>query len=282
MQDPPAFKIPKKVVVITGAASGLGLSLTKICLGRGMSVVMADVQKDLLDRQFESLKDEYSVIAVECDVSQAGSVSYLAEQTRLAFNRVDWLINNAGISGSLAPLWELSIEEVQKVIAVNLKGVIHGIQAFTPLMFKQSHRSHIINIASVYGLLSGSLVGAYAMTKHAIVALTESLFFDLHRLQKPVDVSVVCPSFSNTSLLKNALPTTSKKFNQRLIQLMEQSKPVDDLARHIIDQIELKRFYILPDREVKDYLDDRVKSILNQEDPFRHSLEKIITAISNE
>src|SRR5690606_28546485 len=114
------------------------------------------------------------------------------------FKRVDWLFNNAGISGQLAPLWELTNEHIRNVMDVNLHGVIHGVQAFFPFLFMQTHRSHVINMASFYGLCSGSQMAAYSMSKHAIVALSESLYFDLQRLGKNIDVSVVCPSFAST------------------------------------------------------------------------------------
>jgi NAD(P)-dependent dehydrogenase (short-subunit alcohol dehydrogenase family) len=214
-------------------------------------------------------------------VSRPESLRHLAKQTIERFNRIDWLFNNAGISGHLAPIWELTSEHIRKVLDVNLHGVIHGIQAFLPFMFKQEQRSHIINMSSFYGLCSGSQMAAYAMSKHAIVALSESLHFDLKRLNKPVDVSVVCPSFANTQLLQNSSPLQKHHLHAMMSELIARSRPAEDVATHIIHEVTKKTFYILPDKEVKSYCEQRTKSIIEQTEPHRHSLEKIVSSLSN-
>ncbi|KTD18564.1 oxidoreductase dehydrogenase, short chain [Legionella lansingensis] len=272
----------QKVAVITGAASGIGLALAHMCLQRGMHVVMADNAVTILCDKVEQLSNQSQaeVLGVVCDVTKAESLRHLAKQTYEHFNRVDWLFNNAGISGHLAPIWELTNEHIRRVLDVNLHGVIHGIQAFLPFMFKQPHRSHIINMASLYGLCSGSQMSAYAMSKHAIVALSESLYFDLKRLEKPVDVSVVCPSFANTQLLKNSTPLHTDRLHYMVADLVARSRPAEDVAQHIIKEVESKTFYILPDREVKDYCEQRMQAIIEQQDPHHHSLEKIIASLS--
>lgn len=272
----------KRVAVITGAASGIGLALTKRCLEDGIHVVMADNAVTALCDKVEELSEQQhaSVLGVVCDVTKPDSLRHLAKQTHERFQRVDWLFNNAGISSHLAPVWELTPEHIRKVMDVNLYGVINGIQAFLPYMFRQSHRSHIINIASVYGLCSGSQMSAYAMSKHALVALSESLYFDLSRLDKPVDVSVACPSFANTPLLTNSTPLHSDKLHSMLADLITRSRPAEDVAGHIIDEVKKGTFYILPDREVKDYCDQRNKAIIEQSNPHRHSLEKIVASLS--
>ncbi|WED43969.1 SDR family NAD(P)-dependent oxidoreductase [Legionella cardiaca] len=272
----------QRVAVITGAASGIGLALTHACIQRGIHVVMADNAVTALCDQVEQLSNQsqVEVLGVVCDVTKADSLRHLAKQTYEHFNRIDWLFNNAGISGHLAPIWELTHEHIRKVIDVNLHGVIHGVQAFLPFMFKQQHRAHIINMASLYGLCSGSQMSAYAMSKHAIVALSESLHFDLKRLEKPVDVSVVCPSFANTQLLKNSTPLHTDTLHHMVADLVARSRPAEDVASHIIKEVENKTFYILPDREVKDYCEQRARAIIEQTDPHPHSLEKIIASLS--
>ena len=184
-----------KVAVITGAASGIGLALTKACLREGMNVVMADIAKLELEASADLLRDSRTseIITMVCDVTDFSEVKKLASLTYSHFNEVDLLINNAGISGNIAPLWELSTEDIRQVIDVNLYGVIHGVKAFIPLMFKQQNPAHIVNMASIYGLCSGSQMAPYAMSKHAIVAMSESLYFDFQRLKKSIDISVVCP-----------------------------------------------------------------------------------------
>ncbi|KTD63349.1 SDR family NAD(P)-dependent oxidoreductase [Legionella spiritensis] len=272
----------RRVAVITGAASGIGLALTKACIERGFHVVMADNSvSELCDRVEQlSLGAQTDVLGVVCDVAKPESLRHLAKQTFERFNRVDFLFNNAGISGHLAPIWELACEHIHKVMDVNLFGVINGIQAFLPTMFKQPHRSHIINMASLYGLCSGSQMSAYAMSKHAIVALSESLHFDLQRLEKPVSVSVVCPSFANTRLLINSTPLHSDKFHGMLSDLIARSRPPEDIAEHILNEVAKDTFYILPDKEVKDYCEQRAQAIIEQNDPHQHSIEKIISSLS--
>ncbi|MGQ3892298.1 SDR family NAD(P)-dependent oxidoreductase [Legionella sp. CNM-4043-24] len=272
----------RRVAVITGAASGIGLSLVKTCIQRGMDVVMADNATTRLCDQVEQMSglSEGNVLGVVCDVTRPDSLKHLAKQCFDRFNRVDWLFNNAGISGQLAPLWELSNEHIRRVMDVNLHGVIHGIQAFFPLLFQQEHRAHVINMASFYGLCSGSQMSAYAMSKHAIVALSESLYFDLKRLDKPVDVSVVCPSFASTQLLSNSEPSQNGALHSMLNDLIARSRPADDIAEHVVREVEKNTFYILPDKEVKDYCEQRVQAIIQQTVPHQHSLEKIISSLS--
>ncbi len=272
----------KRVAVITGAASGIGLALVKSCLQNDMHVVMADNAADTLSARVAelSLSAQTELMDVVCDVSRRDDVQQLADQTFERFNHVDLLINNAGISGRLAPLWALSSEDVQQVLDINLHGVIHGVQVFLPLMFNQNHRSHVVNMASLYGLCSGSQMAAYAMSKHAIVALSESLYFDLQRLNKPVDISVVCPSFANTQLLANSAPSQGDALHTMMGALIERSRPAEDVASHIMHEVHNKTFYILPDKEVKAYCELRTKAIIEQTMPHQHSLEKIIASLS--
>lgn len=272
----------KRVAVITGAASGIGLALAESCIKRGIHVVMADNAITTLCDRVEQLsaQNHVDVLGVVCDVTKPDSLRQLAKQTIERFNRVDWLFNNAGISGHLAPLWELTSEHIRKVMDVNLYGVIHGIQAFLPFMFKQQHRSHVINVASFYGLCSGSHMSAYSMSKHALVSLSESLYFDLQRLDKPVDVSVVCPSFANTQLLSSSTLLHTNKLHHMVSDLMARSRPATDVAEHIMDEVLKNVFYILPDKEVKDYCEHRTKAIIEQTVPHKHSLEKIIVSLS--
>lgn len=276
------MKPNKRVAVVTGAASGIGLALTKSCLEQGIHVVMADNDVASLCDKVEQLSEQKTadVLGVVCDVTKPASFRHLAKETYKQFNRVDWLFNNAGISGHLAPIWELTSEHIRKVMDVNLHGTINGIQAFLPLMFKQEHRAHIINIASFYGLCSGSQMAAYAMSKHALVALSESLYFDLQRLNKPVDVSLVCPSFVQTQLLNNSAPLHVDKLHLLMADLVARSRSAEDVANHIVREVEKKVFYILPDKEVKDYCEQRTKAIIEQTDPHKHSLEKIVSSLS--
>lgn len=270
----------EKVAVITGAANGIGLALTKVCLERNFQVVMLDKANDSLSLAVSTLNDyKNRILPIVCDVTQSNELQKAAEAIFAKFNRIDWLINNAGISGRLAPIWEQTDEEIQQVMNVNLYGVIHGIKAFFPWLSKQTHSSHIINMSSLYGLCSSSHLTTYAMSKHALVALSESLFFECKRLHLPIKISLVCPSFTQTSLLKNSAPTDEKNLNVLFQELIERSRPSEELARYIVQEIEKNTFYILPDKEVKNYCEERLKAILNETEPPVLGIEKIITSM---
>ncbi len=274
--------LSERVAVITGAASGIGLALVQACLQEGMQVVMADCAEARLFEEVARLQGLFSqrILGVVCDVSKRDQIEQLAIKTYQQFHRVDWLINNAGISGHLAPVWTLTHEHVSKVLDVNLHGVLHGVQLFLPLMFEQGCPGHIVNMSSFYGLCSGSYMGAYAMSKHAIVALSESLFFDLKRLNKPIGVSVVCPSFANTALMQQSEPTIADSLHGMVSDLMARCRPASDVAAAILRGIKSNTFYILPDKEVKQDCEQRTTAIVNQTNPHEHSLEKIILALS--
>lgn len=271
-----------KVAVITGAASGIGLALAQQCAQRGMHVVMTDIDRENLHAQAALLRETASgdVLGLLCDVRQADEVSALVDAVFSRYQRVDWLFNNAGISARLAPVWELSSAELNQVMDVNVLGVLHGVLAFFPRLFEQTHTSHVINMASFYGLCSGSLVGVYAMSKHALLALSESLYFDLKRLNKNVNVSVVCPSFTSTPLMAHADPTGDNPLHQLLNTLVLRSRSPQDVAAHILREVDKGTFYILPDSEVKAYCTDRTQAIIMQQSPYPHAMERLMLKLS--
>lgn len=271
-----------KLAVITGAASGIGLALAKACVLEGMNVVMADVAQTELSNQVNQLAGlgQTEVMGVVCDVSNQEQVNELALRTFDRFGGVHLLINNAGVIGPLAPIWEVDTTDVRHVLDINLYGVLNCAHAFLPLMFTQPYRSQMVNMASLYGLCSGSLMAAYAMSKHAIVALSESLYFDFKRLDKPVDISVVCPSFTNTQLLVNSPSQNGDGLHTMVRDFMEHCRSAEDVADFIMREIKNKTFYILPDYEVKDYCEQRVKAIIAQRMPHEHSVESILASLS--
>lgn len=271
------------VVVITGAASGIGWALANACIQMNRRVVLADIDEAALsvrESELHQRKINSEFISVVCDVSNIDAVNNLAQQTMRAFKRVDWLFNNAGISGRMSPVWSLNADDIRKVIDVNLYGVVNGVLAFIPYLLNQSHRSHIINIASFYGLCSGSNMAAYAMSKSAIVAFSEALFFDLNNANKPVDVSVACPSFVDTQLLANSAPSSSDELHRLMIDFIKRSRPAEDIAAHILAEVQKNTFYILPDREVKDYVEQRMNAIIQQTPPHQHNIERVMSALS--
>jgi NAD(P)-dependent dehydrogenase (short-subunit alcohol dehydrogenase family) len=270
-----------KVTVITGAASGIGLALSTLCLKKEFTVVMADKDEAKLNSAAEQLKTLYphQVKTMICDVTSVQEVNQLAKRVEQELSRVDWIFNNAGIIGHLAPLWELKPEQIQSVLGVNLYGMTNIIHAFAPFLFRQSFRSHITNMASLYALCAGSQLAPYSMSKHAVLALSESLHFDLQRLEKPVDVSVVFPSFTDTSLLSHTPSDEPSAFHDSLNALLGHSRPAMEVAAHIIEEVEHKKFYIFPDKEVKGYCEERTQAMITQADPHRNNVEKLMGSL---
>ncbi|KTD59383.1 short chain dehydrogenase/reductase family oxidoreductase [Legionella santicrucis] len=269
-----------KVAVITGAASGIGLALTQVHLQRGHFVVMVDKDSVKLKNEATRLLALFpeKILEVSCDITKPNHVSQLAQQVQFELGRIDWIYNNAGIIGQLSPIWDLCPEHIQKVMDVNLFGMIHMIQAFTPFLFQQTFYSHIINIASLYALCTGSQTASYSMSKHAVLALSESLYFDLERMKKPVNVSIVFPSFTDTALLSHSEHAHSQ-FQEILKSLLSHSRPALDIAEYIINEVEQKKFYIFPDAEVKGYCEERTKAMIFQETPHVTNIEKLMSAL---
>ncbi len=270
-----------KVAVITGAASGIGLALSQTCLHQGVAVVMVDKDHAKLACENERLTEEFpkQIYPFVCDVTNPSEVSQLVQYTLDKLGQVDWLYNNAGIIGPLAPIWELNPASVQQVMNVNLFGMIHMIQAFMPVLFQQPFESHIINMASLFAVCTSSQTAPYSLSKHAVLALSETLYFDLKRLNKPVNVSVVFPSFTDTGLLTNTTDGKSS-FHDALQSLLSHSRPALDIAQAIIQGVEQKKFYIFPDKEVKGYSEERNQAMLLQETPHATNVEKLISALA--
>lgn len=269
-----------KVAVITGAASGIGLALSQVLLQKGHTVVMVDKDEPQLKAQALKLEEHHpSLVYYQCcDVTDAKAVKALAHFVKTQFDSIDWLYNNAGIIGPLAPIWTLEIDAIQQVMAVNLYGMIHMIQAFVPLLLNQAKPSHVINMASLYALCTGSQLAAYSMSKHAVLALSESLHFDLQRLQDNIHVSVVFPSFTDTALLTTPTDTTDP-FQETLKQFLTHSRPAIDLANLVIEAVDKKEFYIFPDKEVKGYCEGRTASLINQDTPHVTNIEKLMNSL---
>ncbi|KGP62699.1 short-chain dehydrogenase [Legionella norrlandica] len=269
------------VVVVTGAASGIGLALSRICLQKGKTVVMVDNNEDHLRKAETQFSNDFAnqVICASCDITQEHQVEELAQLVYRQLGQIDWIFNNAGIIGPLLPVWELKPSDIHQVMEVNLYGMINIIRSFMPYLLQQNFHSHIINMASLYALCTGSQMTAYSMSKHAVLALSESLYFDLNRLKKPVDISVVFPSFTDTSLLSNSTKFADSPIHNHLNNLLSHSRPAHEVAEHIVREVEQKRFYILPDKEVKSYCENRTKAILLQDNPHRNSIEQLMCSL---
>lgn len=189
-----------KTAVVTGAASGIGKALAAKSYAEGMNVVLADVEEDALATARDELgRGARNVISVVADVSHARAVDELASKALDAFGSVDLLFNNAGV-GAGSTAWESTLEDWTWVIGVNLWSVIHGIRTFVPIMLKQNRPAHMVNTASIAGLIKGHHSASYATTKHAVVALTEQLAVEFERIKAPIGASARCPSWVNSRI----------------------------------------------------------------------------------
>jgi NAD(P)-dependent dehydrogenase (short-subunit alcohol dehydrogenase family) len=268
-----------KVAVITGAASGIGRALADRSVQEGMKAVLADVDVETLAKVEAGLRDSgATVLAVPTDVSQARDVAALAQKALEVFGAVHLLCNNAGV-GTKAGIWESTLEEWEWVMGVNLWGVIHGVRAFVPLMLAQDTECHIVNTASLVGLTSGPVMGAYKVTKHAVVSLSETLHHELAVRGAKVRVSVLCPGIVNTRIWESGrnrpghvpppapLDTASAARWEALLQRVPAGMPPVQVAEAVFAALREDRFYILTHPEGRDAVRTRMEDILQERSP---------------
>ncbi|MBB5415500.1 NAD(P)-dependent dehydrogenase (short-subunit alcohol dehydrogenase family) [Paraburkholderia atlantica] len=256
------FEFAGKVAVITGAGSGFGRAFAHKGAALGMKLVLADVNAEQLTQTVDALREAGAeAIGVPTDVSSAAQVEALAQAALAAFGKVHLLFNNAGV-GTGGFLWESSANDWSWVFGVNVMGVAHGVRVFAPIMLAQNEPAHIVNTASVAGLLAPPAMGIYNASKHAVVALTETLYHDLKLAQAgtggEVGCSLLCPAFVPTGIadaerarpdeLRNASrPTRSQIAAAKQLQRAVQSGKLnaDDVADIAFEAIAARRFYII-------------------------------------
>jgi NAD(P)-dependent dehydrogenase (short-subunit alcohol dehydrogenase family) len=276
MQD---FK--DKVAVITGAASGIGRALAERCAQEGMKVVLADVEAEALTKTEASLQASgATVLAVRTDVSQARDIEALAQKTLDAFGAVHLLCNNAGVAGRPVAVWENTIADWEWVMGVNLWSVIHGVRVFVPIMMAQDTECHIVNTASMAGLISCPGLAPYKVTKHGVVTLSETLHHELAERGAKVKVSVLCPGVVKTRIMESErnrperLVTTepsrpaSGSGWETLRQLVQAGMPPAQVAAAVFQAIREDRFYILTHPEDKASVRTRMEDILQERNPI--------------
>lgn len=192
-----------RVAVVTGAASGIGRALAECFAGERMRVVLADVEADALESARAALATTGAeVIAVRTDVAKADEVERLADATITAFGKVHVVCNNAGVfTGGRA--WQAPLSDYEWVFGVNVWGVLHGVRSFLPRMLALGEPGHIVNTASMAGVTNAPMASAYYMSKHAVVALSESLFHELAMENAPIGVSVLCPEMVHTGIARS-------------------------------------------------------------------------------
>ena len=277
-----------RTAVITGAGSGFGLEVSRIAAARKMNVVMADVQQDALDRAAAEIRAlGAAVIAQRVDVAHAAEVEALGEATRESFGAPHFVFNNAGV-GAGGLIWENTAADWAWVLGVNVMGVAHGIRVFTPMMLEAaamdpSYEGHVVNTASMAGLVNPPNMGVYNASKHAVVSISETLYHDLNLVTDQIGASVLCPFFVPTAIgesqrnrpqsLAAGKPTKSQLIGRAMNDRAVGSGKVSaaDVARFVFDAIAERRFYIYSHPKALGSVQTRLEDIVqarNPSDPF--------------
>lgn len=280
-----------RTAVITGAGSGFGLEASRIAAGLGMNVVMADVQQDALDRAAAEIEGlGAKVLPFRLDVAKAAEVEALGAATLARFGAPHFVFNNAGV-GSAGLVWENSVRDWEWVLGVNLWGVIHGVRLFTPMMLAAAKkdpnwRGHIVNTASMAGLLTPPNMGIYNVSKHAVVSLTETLYQDLKLVSDQLSTSVLCPYFVPTGInqshrnrpaeMADEKATQSQLIGQAMTDKAVGSGKVSaaEVAQLVFDAISADRFYIFSHPRALGNVRARMEGIVNQTNPADPFLER--------
>jgi NAD(P)-dependent dehydrogenase (short-subunit alcohol dehydrogenase family) len=275
-----------KVAIITGAGSGFGREFARTAGGLGCKLVLADVQVDSLNETVKELEAKgFDVIAQTVDVAKADQVSGLADAAIKRFGQIDLAFNNAGV-GAGGLIWENSLKDWEWVMGVNVMGVVHGIHYFTPHMLKHGGPAHVVNTASVAGLLSAQMMGVYNVSKHAVVTMTESLFHDLRVVNSKIGASVLCPAFVPTgishsdrnrpaNLASEIAPTASQIAAQKSGEKAVSSGKLSaaDVSNQVFDAIRNNQFYIFTHPKIMPSVGLRFEDIMqgrNPSDPFTY------------
>lgn len=280
--------------VITGAASGFGLEACRIAARRGMNVVMADVQQAALTSAVPEIEALGAVVLpFPLDVAKPEQVDALAAAVAARFGAPTFVFNNAGVgAGGLA--WEHTVNDWDWVVGVNLMGVAHGIRAFTPLMLERAKENptwhgHIVNTASMAGLLNPPNMGVYNATKAAVVSISETLYQDLALVTDQVHAHLLCPFFVATGIHDSQRnrpaelhderpPTTSQKIAKAMTDKAVASGKVSaaQVAQFVFDAMDARRFYVYSHPKalagVQTLMEDRMLG-RNPSDPFRERPE---------
>jgi len=271
-----------KVAVVTGAASGIGRALAERCAKEEMKVVLADIEEQALMQASRDLAAQGAqVLAVPTDVSQAGEVETLARKAFETYSAVHLLFNNAGV-GAGKSAWESSLADWEWVLGVNLWGVIHGIHFFVPRMLEQRSEGHIVNTASMAGLTYGPGQSIYKVSKHGVVSLSETLYYELALRGASLKVSVLCPGLVSTNILdaqrnrparlqdasvKEPLSPQAEAVVQRFQQAVREAMPPGQVADIVFEAIREERFYILTHPTWKAAIQVRMEDILQERNP---------------
>jgi NAD(P)-dependent dehydrogenase (short-subunit alcohol dehydrogenase family) len=276
-----------KTAVITGAGSGFGLACARIGASLGMQLVLIDVQQDALDAASAELQTAGAqTLAFRLDVSDAAQMEAMAESVKAQWGAPHLVFNNAGV-GSGGLIWENTVKDWEWVLGVNVMGVVHGVRLFTPMMLEAAAQDaawqgHIVNTASMAGLLNPPNMGVYNVSKHAVVALSETLYQDLSLVTGQIGASVLCPYFVDTGISQSfrnrpagmdGSPTRSQKVQHAMISKAVASGKVSaaEVAQLVFDAVARNQFYIYSHPKAIGAVQTRLEDVLqarNPTDPF--------------
>ena len=276
-----------KTAVITGAGSGFGLACARIGASLGMQLVLIDVQQDTLDAANAELQAAGAqTLVIRLDVSNAAQMEAMANSVKSRWGAPHLVFNNAGV-GSGGLIWENTTQDWDWVLGVNLMGVVHGVRLFTPMMLEAAAQDaawqgHIVNTASMAGLLNPPNMGVYNVSKHAVVALSETLYQDLRLVTGQIGASVLCPYFVDTGISQSfrnrpadmeGKPTRSQQVQHAMISKAVASGKVSaaEVAQLVFDAVANNQFYIYSHPKAIGAVQTRLEDVLqarNPSDPF--------------
>lgn len=275
--------LQNRVAVITGAASGIGFALATCFAQQGMKLVLADVEEESLRAAASKLETAAAaILPVVTDVAKPDQVEHLAQAAYREFNAVHLLCNNAGVISEGAPVWEESLGNWDWVLGVNFWGVLHGVRAFVPRMLAAGQPGHIVNTASVAGLITRPLMGSYNVSKHAVVALSECLYAELQLASNCLHVSVLCPTFANTRLAdarrnrpqQSETSSESYGFFETLQQVVQEGASPQSIAEAVVLAVRTERFWVLPQPAADPTIRERFEGMLARRNPIIRDLRK--------
>jgi len=281
-------ELSDKVAVVTGAASGIGRALAAAFAAENMRVVLADVEETALDEAAHAIAPTArGAIAVRTDVSKADQVDALAVAAERAFGAVHVVCNNAGVALS-GLTWTHTIADWEWVLGVNLWGVIHGVRAFMPRLLANGSEGHVVNTASIAGLLSAPGMAVYGVSKHGVVALSETLHHELRLLGAPVGVSVLCPAAVATRIMDSArnrppaladtapsLPREEGMRDAARASLAAGLRP-ERVAALVVEAVRTNRFWVLPHPDWKQFVRVRFEDVLEDRNPSPEAIEGLV------
>ena len=279
-----------KTAVLTGAGSGFGLECARIGAKLGMNIVLVDVQQDALDKATTEITAEAAqyggqVMSFRLDISKSPDVEAMGQAVFAKLGAPHFVFNNAGV-GAGGLIWETTLKDWEWVLGVNVMGVAHGVRVFTPMMLDAAkkdanYQGHIVNTASMAGLLNAPNMGVYNVSKHAVVALTETLYQDLKLVTDQISASVLCPFFVATGISQShrnkpgefagndTKPTKSQLIGQAMSDKAVGSGKVSaaDVAQKVFDAIANDQFYIYSHPKALASVQTRMEDVVQIRNP---------------